>query len=171
MKRILLVFGIAMLACSVLNRLEDSRSETATPESAASEQPVGAGSGSTVYVAPFCTLIGRDDTQTEAYGGAFMLNWGWKATTRQYVLDYLESAVTKVTFDGEPVTDAGRTDITTDGDVYEIFWEKNLGVLPRGKYVMTFYEKYTRKFSDGWSEFGPGTDAESVEDTCYLIVE
>jgi hypothetical protein len=52
-----------------------------------------------------------------------------------------------------------------------VFWYKNLGVLDRGKYTMTFFEKYRNKIFDGWDYFGPGTDTESVEDTCYLIVE
>lgn len=168
MKRMILVFSLALLACSALSRAAGAETAAATPET---EPTAGAGTGELVYIAPFCTLLDHPDTQTEAYGSTFLLSWGWKATTRQYVLDYLESAVTKVTFNGAEVTDAERGDITTDGEIYEIFWEKNLGVLARGKYVLTFYEKYAARFSDGWSEFGPGTDVESVEDTCYLIVE
>jgi hypothetical protein len=171
MRRNILVLVVALLSCTTLNRVGSSLSATPAQESAESGPTAPAGNGELVYVAPFCKLLDHPDTQTETYGSSFLLNWGWKATARQYVLDYLESAVTRVTFDGAEVTDAERGDITTDGDVYEVFWEKNLGVLARGKYVMTFYEKYTRKFSDGWSEFGPGTDVESVEDTCYLVVE
>ncbi len=124
-----------------------------------------------IYVSPFCTLLDERDTQTETYGNAFILNWGWKAMTRDQVLDYLENAITKVTFNGVEVADAERGEIYREEDIYHVFWYKNLGVLGRGKYTMTFFEKYRSKIFDGWEYFGPGTDNESVENTCYLIVE
>lgn len=177
-KRTFLISGIALLACSTVDRIRVPFSDTEpiaaglTPAAETFPTPTIDPAGrNVVYVAPFCTLLGEDDTHTEAYGDAFELSWGWKALTRRQVLDYLESAVTKVTFDGGQITDAKRTEVYGADGEYHVFWEKDLGVLARGKYVMTFFEKYTFKIFDGWEYFGPGTDAESVEDTCYLIVE
>lgn len=170
---------MALLSCTLADQVAHefspaSSQETSNTESVDRSSPsptidiLGAG---TVYVAPFCALLGEGDTQTENYGNIFILSWGWIAQTREQVLDYLENAVTKVTFNGVEITDAERGDIYAEDEAYHVFWNKSLGVLDRGKYTMTFFEEYRNKIFDGWEYFGPGTDNESVEDTCHLIVE
>jgi hypothetical protein len=176
MKRIFLVLGMILLACSAFSRAGEKTSAPTAAEPTERENPAPTEAGDAddwdgVYVSPFCTLLGEGDTQTENYGNSFILNWGWKALTREQVLDYLENAITKVTVNGEEITDAQQGEVYQEDEEYHVFWYKNLGVLDRGKYTMTFFEKYRNKIFDGWDYFGPGTDNESVEDTCYLIVE
>jgi hypothetical protein len=176
MKRIFIVFGLALMACATLTQLGRNAASTALPtntpeESKPTEQAIVTPSGTVIYVAPVCTILDEEDTRVEAYGNMFELAWGWKAMTEQQVRDYLESAVTRVTFNGEEVTDLEQTSIYESEGAYHVDWWKILGVLDRGKYAMTFFETYETKIFDGWDYFGPGTDNESTEDTCYLIVE
>jgi len=177
MKRIYLVFALALLSCSVMDQALKKTSSTPEPsllESTKQILPsptVDESGANIVYVAPFCTILGEEDTQTEEYGNAFELSWGWKAQTEQQVFDYIEAAITKVTFNEEEITDAEQTDVYEEGGTYHVFWWKSMGVLERGKYKMTFFEKYETEIFDGWDYFGPGTDNVSTEDTCYLIVE
>jgi|WetSurMetagenome_2_1015567.scaffolds.fasta_scaffold119828_2 hypothetical protein len=179
MKRFCLVLGMALLSCTMLDRAVGqfspiSPSATSAAESTDRPSPsptVDVGGANTIYVAPFCTLLGEGDTQIEGYGGLFLLSWGWVAQTEQQVWDYIENAETKVTFNGDTVADGKRSDVFGRDDTYHVYWEKSLGVLPRGKYAMTFFEKFKEAIFDGWEYFGPGTENESIEDTCYLIVE
>jgi hypothetical protein len=179
LKRILLVLCMALLSCSLADQVANEFSPASSPETSITETvdqssptpTIDISGAGTVYVAPFCTLLGEGDTQTETYGNIFILSWGWIAQTKQQVLDYLENAVTKVTFNGEEITDAERGDVYAEDEAYHVNWYKTLGILDRGKYAMTFFEKYRSKIFDGWEYFGPGTDKESVENTCYLIVE
>jgi hypothetical protein len=175
----LLILSMALLSCSLADRVAQEfappspqvTSATESADRSSSSPTIDIRGAGTVYVAPFCTLLGEGDTQTEKYGNIFILSWGWIAQTREQVVDYLENAVTKVTFNGEEITDAERGDIYAEDEAYHVFWNKTLGILDRGKYTMTFFEEYRSAIFDGWEYFGPGTDNESVENTCYLIVE
>jgi hypothetical protein len=175
MKRILLVLSMALLSCSLADQVAREFSpDSSITESVDRTSPsptIDISGAGTVYIAPFCTLLGEGDTQTENYGNIFILSWGWIAQTREQVLDYLENAVTKVTLNGEEITDAERGDIYAEDEAYHVFWNKYLGILEHGKYTLTFFERYRSKIFDGWEYFGPGTDNESVEDTCHLVVE
>jgi hypothetical protein len=174
MKRIILVLGVALLSCSLMDQAAGQFFPMREVEPTEQADPTPAENGEDwdgIYVAPFCTMLGEPDTQTEPYGNPFVLNWGWKALTREQVLDYLENAITKVTFNGAEITGAEQGDVYAEDEIYYVYWYKQLGVLERGKYPMTFFEKYRNKIFDGWEYFGPGTDNESTEDTCYLIVE
>ncbi|MBN2084912.1 MAG: hypothetical protein JW748_06765 [Anaerolineales bacterium] len=174
MKRMLLALCTALLSCSLADQAVNSFSPTSDAESADRSSPsptVDPSGAETVYIAPFCTLLGEERTRTEDYGNVFVLAWGWEAQTEQQVRDYLENAMAKVTFNGESVADAERTDVYEQEGAFHVFWEKSLGILERGKYPLTFFVEFRNVIFDGMEYFGPGTDNESVEDTCYLIVE
>jgi hypothetical protein len=120
MKRFFLVLGMALLACSALTRAGEKTSPPPTIESTERiihGATIANGNGDVIYVSPFCTLLGEADTRTENYGNSFELNWGWKAITKQQVLDYVENAITKVTFNGEEITDAEQGDVCAEDDV------------------------------------------------------
>jgi hypothetical protein len=174
MKRIILILCIASFACSLVDQAVNQLSPTSDAELADRTTPsptVEVSGADTVYVAPICTILGEEGTRTEDFGNVFKLGWGWEAQTEQQVRDYLENAITKVTFHGETVADAEQTDVFESEGAYHVYWEKNLGVLDRGKYTMTFFVEFRNAIFDGSDYFGPGTDNESIEDTCHLIVE
>jgi len=179
MKRIYLVLCLTLLSCSLADQAMDHFSSVRSLETTDADSlyhqsllpTIDAGGVDPIYVAPFCTILGEENTQIEDYGNRFILSWGWKAQTEQQARDYLENALVKVTVNGEAVSDAERSEIYEEEETFHVFWEKSLGVLDRGAYTMTFFAKFRNAIFDGSDYFGPGTENESMEDTCYLIVE
>jgi hypothetical protein len=176
MKRIFIVFALAILACTIVDRTgikttsqetiqsnENSRTRI-SPSPEINEWDI-------VDVSPFCTILDEDDTQSVPYGKAIRLSWGWEASTKQQVIEYVENAIIQVTFDGRIINDAVIGDIFVEDNAYYVFWEKLLGIMDRGTYEMTFSEEFRNKIFDGWKYFGPGTTNERVEDKCYLVIE
>jgi hypothetical protein len=193
MKRILLIFAIALLACSTIYRIcekspmPETTRDNETPTlmkntptlkvdiDRTKEVQVSPTTGSSkekvISASPICTLLEEEDTETVKFGNEIKIIWGWEAKTEQQVNDYIGNAITRVTFNKIEITDAEQGEIFEDGGTFHILWWKMLGVLDRGRYEMTFHEEYKKKIFDGWNYFGPGSDIVITEDKCYLVIE
>jgi hypothetical protein len=176
MRRIFIVFALVIFACSIVDRTGIKTSTQEKPKISEDNQIILSPSPEInewdiVDVSPFCTILDEDDTRRVDYGKAIRLSWGWEASTKKQVIDYIESAIIQVTFDGRVINDAMIGDIYVEDDAYYVFWEKLVGVLDRGTYEMIFSEEFRNKIFDGWRYFGPGTTHEKVEDKCYLIID
>jgi hypothetical protein len=185
MKRIFLVFALALLSCSTLNQLGAKPSATPQPEEVDSPTAESVPAKKTprptpteeeivqepLFIPVYCTILGESDTRTVLFGQDINLYWGWLATTEEQVNDFIKNAVFTVTFDGSEIVDVVPSAVYPKDDAYGVDWVKPLGVLERGEYSTTYLVKFENKIFDGWDYYGPGSDYETIEDSCMLIVE
>jgi hypothetical protein len=164
---------ILLLACiseSIINQSPKQRTElkpTQIPSILIMEDKLS----DTIGVSPICTILGKDDTREIEYGKSVELHWGWQALTEQQVNDYINNAVTTVTFHHDEIKDATQGDIYESGGINFVLWWKELGVLGRGKYEMTYYVEFKAIIFDGWEYYGPETNNVTINDKCYLIIK
>jgi hypothetical protein len=185
MKRMLLVFALALLSCSTFNQLGAKPSATPQPEETDSPTAKSVPAKKTLRPTPteeeivqeplsipaYCTILGESDTRTVLFGHDIYLFWGWLASTEEQVVDFIKNAVFTVTFDGTEIVGVEPSEVYAKDDGYGVDWVKPLGVLERGEYKTTYLVKFENKIFDGWDYYGPGSDYETIEDTCYLTIE
>lgn len=97
------------------------------------------------------------------------LFWSWYARTRQQVLDHMEHVTYSVTFYNNhqvPVPFVDESDIQYINGNYWIFYTVPFGNLRPGHYGIAFYTLWDEPISDGYDEYGPGTDYELLHGSC-----
>lgn len=104
--------------------------------------------------------------------------WSWFASTPELVQDHIDAAQYEVYFNSEftpPQTfqNVIRSEIVerADGNFW-VFYYVNLGPNFRpGDYSIGYQVRWEEPISDGYSEFGPGTETEYIETNCTFDIE
>lgn len=99
--------------------------------------------------------------------------WSWFARTPQQVQDHINNAQYFITLNGQAFPDVSVSPIRTiDGSVnYWVFYTVNLGDRWRpGGYGINFRLEWVNPISDGYDDYGPGTEIEFLDSGCYFEV-
>jgi hypothetical protein len=125
-----------------------------------------------VLVPVLCTLKGRPAERVFARSTPIMFTWGWEAKTEEQVDDFLESNVTIIKLDGGIISEGlfYEKRKKADSDLYEVIWARDVGVLPTGTHELIYDLKFQNKIFDGFREYGPRTDVESMHDECRITL-
>lgn len=97
--------------------------------------------------------------------------WSWFARTPQQVQQHIDNAIYAVTLNGQPFPNVERTAITQRGRNYWVFYIARMGRFWRpGGYGIEYRLSWANPISDGFDDFGPGTENESIYSTCTFTV-
>ena len=100
--------------------------------------------------------------------------WYWYATTPELLLEHIDNAVYEVTVDGQLLDEwlLYREPVfrIQDGDYYQ-YWSVPFGPLAKGEHQISVYVTWTAPISDGYSEYGPGSDTPEWSSSCTFSVQ
>lgn len=124
-----------------------------------------------VQVSPLCAYYGHPIVYVEA-SRPVMLAWTWNAKTKELSQEHIDTATYRILLDGVEVQSVRRGEITYDAAKgwYSVTWYAEPVMLEVGDHLAERYLSWSRRISDGWSNYGPGTDKGTPHDTCKIIV-
>lgn len=97
--------------------------------------------------------------------------WSWYARTAQQVQDHIAQAIYEVKLNTAPLVDVQVSPITQRTRNFWVFYTANIGRLRPGGYGVEFKLSWNQAISDGYDEFGPGTDNVSQSATCTFEIK
>lgn len=98
--------------------------------------------------------------------------WSWFAKTEQQVLDHIAQAQYDVKLNTAPLVNVVVSPITRpNGRNFWVFYTANIGHLSVGSYGVEFKLSWNQVISDGFDDYGPGTDNEGTANTCTFNIE
>ncbi len=144
--------------------------ETAVALTLAAGEAVPAEDKPTDFVPANCEENGEEH-QTVEEGAEIILYWHWVAETGAQIEEHVEHVEYEITLDGRPI-DWLKAETR---DMYEgnmsRYWYLSLGNLPEGTYQVDYRITWDEPITDGFTEYGPGTDNEVLEYGCTFTVE
>lgn len=100
-----------------------------------------------------------------------ILFWSWFARTPEQVQEHLNTVTYAVLYyDRIELPNITITPIQQIGNNYWVFYYSRLGNLRPGRYFFNFKTRWSRAISDGYDEYGPGTDNPLIEGGCGFDV-
>lgn len=108
-----------------------------------------------------------------AAGSTVDVWWSWFAKTEQQVRDHIANAVYTVTLDGEPLENLNqyRSSIRKQPDEnYYVYWYVPSQPLSAGQHEITYRVTWRSSITDGYGQFGPGTQTAEQSGTCTFTV-
>lgn len=97
--------------------------------------------------------------------------WSWFARTEAQVQDHIDNANYSVTYYQRlELPNVVRTPIQKIGSNYWVFYYSRLGSLRPGEYYIEYKVDWDRAISDGYDDYGPGTDHPLLSSGCYFKV-
>jgi hypothetical protein len=126
-----------------------------------------------MIVPVLCSLKNRPIERLLPYNTEIILSWGWEATTEDLIMDFIKNNETIITLDNWRINEGVDYEIrkTVGGDMYEVIWSKDIGLLSPGMHYLIYDVKFSKPISDGVSMYGPGTDIENLHDECRLNIK
>lgn len=101
------------------------------------------------------------------------LFWSWYAKTSAQVQDHIDNAIYSVTFFDEPalpVPNVVRSEIEYRSGDYWVFYYAQLGHLRPSSYGISYNLWWKNPITDGYDDFGPGTDNELLHGDCSFDI-
>jgi hypothetical protein len=153
------------------------------PEVASSENEIGgqdedeipSTSKNTVRVFIYCANYGKSPVEASQDDEIIVYD-GWGAENEDLLEDYINNVIRDIRFDGKKIEYDTMSEISPYYDDqgnfegYNVFFEKNIGKLSPGTHIVEGVVSWKQKIYDGWDYFGPGTDNETGEGFCEIIV-
>jgi hypothetical protein len=97
--------------------------------------------------------------------------WSWYARTAQQVQDHIDHANYSVAYYGEvPPPNVQRSQIVKRGSTYWVFYTSHLGNLNPAAYNIYYSVSWNNPITDGYGDYGPGTETEELRSGCHFIV-
>lgn len=97
--------------------------------------------------------------------------WSWFAKTEQEVQDHIAQAQYDVKLDTAPLISVNVSPVTRPtGKSFWVFYTATIGHLTPGTYGVAFNLTWKQKITDGFSDFGPGTDNEATHSSCTFTI-
>jgi hypothetical protein len=98
--------------------------------------------------------------------------WSWFAKTEQQVQDHLAQAQYDVSLNTAPLIEVGISPITQPNNRnFWVFYTANIGRLRQGQYGVAMRLTWKQAITDGFDDFGPGTDTEEIFSTCTFQIQ
>jgi hypothetical protein len=97
--------------------------------------------------------------------------WSWFARTAAQVQDHIDHAVYSVKLNGETFPFVERSDITQRGRNFWVFYVARIGSgWNPGQYGIEYKLTWDAPTTDGFDDFGPGTENEVLGNSCTFDV-
>jgi hypothetical protein len=99
--------------------------------------------------------------------------WSWYAYTQAQVQDHMDNVEYSVTFYGNnlvPVPYVLESEIEYIGYDWWVFYTAPMGNLRPGHYGIAFYTQWDAPITDGYDDYGPGTDYPLLNGSCDFDV-
>ncbi len=145
-----------------------------TPSQTTSSGPADVQEGVEVLAVCDDPRQGNPPPSNLAAGSTIEIWWTWFARTPEQVQDHLSAATYEVRLDGILLTniDQYRTRIIqrSNGD-YAVYWYVPAGPLSAGEHRITYRVTWSRQITDGYQNFGPGTNTLVEEGSCTFTVQ
>lgn len=105
-------------------------------------------------------------------GDDVFIEWSWYAAQPEYIQDHLDHARYEVRLDGWNLDDWRQYAANTvvESGVYIVYWYYPVGRLSPGEHRITFRLTWDEPITDGYVQFGPGTDNSVVTGDCTFTV-
>ena len=98
--------------------------------------------------------------------------WSWFAKTQQQVEDHLAQANYDISLNTAPLIEVNVSPITRPNNInYWVFYTANIGRLRQGQYGVAMRLTWKQAISDGYDDFGPGTDTKEIFSTCTFQIQ
>lgn len=92
--------------------------------------------------------------------------WSWYAKTEEQLYNHIQNANYGVTLNRAPLSGVTVSQPTKRGDNYWVFYTAQIGNLSPGNYGVDFKLDWDRAITDGYSNFGPGTEELGFTSSC-----
>lgn len=97
--------------------------------------------------------------------------WSWFAETEEQVIDHINNANYSVTYyQVLELPNVIRTTVREIDGLFWVFYYSNVGNLLPGQYWIEYKLSWDTAISDGFAEFGPGTDTPLIQTGCSFDV-
>jgi hypothetical protein len=96
--------------------------------------------------------------------------WSWFAATEEQALDHINNAQYAVAAWGNPFSNVIRTPIELLGGDYWVFYYITLGNLQPGNYQIDYKLYWSQAITDGYDDYGPGTENPQLTGNCYFQI-
>lgn len=98
--------------------------------------------------------------------------WSWFAATPELVQQHIDNAIYEIgVFDSSPfIEPVVVSDIEQRGRNYWVFYTINVGNMRPASYPVEFKLRWQNPISDGYDDFGPGTENEQFNSTCTFTI-
>lgn len=109
-----------------------------------------------------------------AAGSTIDIWWSWYAKTEALVQDHIANAIYDVRIDGVQLQNLRlyqtSTRLQNDGNYY-VYWYVPAGPLSAGAHEITYTVSWSVAISDGYAQFGPGTQNPLQSGKCTFTVQ
>lgn len=133
------------------------------------------GSQTGVDVLAYCDnkAFGRPAPTNLLAGATIDVFWSWFVKDRALIQQHLDNVVYDVKIDGKPLDNwreyASSIRQGNDGNYY-IYWYVPSGPLSAGQHSITYTVTWNAQITDGYDNFGPGTNKPSETGSCNFTV-
>jgi hypothetical protein len=98
--------------------------------------------------------------------------WSWFAATPQLLRDHIAAAQYSITLNNQPLPNVQVSPIVQRDGNYWVFYTANLGdKWQPGNYGISFKLEWSRPISDGYENYGPGTENPVIAGGCAFSVK
>ena len=100
------------------------------------------------------------------------IEWSWFVSRAEYMDQHLSHARYEVRLDGKLLENWTRyaTDTKLEDGVWIVYWYYPVGRLTAGNHEVDFRLTWDEAITDGYKQFGPGTNNEVDEGNCLFTV-
>lgn len=100
-----------------------------------------------------------------------MIFWSWYARTEEQLQQHLDNAIYEVKFQTAPLKNVVISPVQKLGANYWVFYTAQIGNLSPGRYGVEFKLTWSQPITDGYDDFGPGTDNIRFDSTCTFEIQ
>ncbi len=140
----------------------------------------GGGEGSTssqsgVDVLAYCDnrVFGRPAPTTLNSGATIDVFWSWYASEPDLIQQHLDNVIYEVQVDGVTLDNwrLYRTSVRKQADGnYYVYWFVPYGPLASGQHTISYAVSWKAQITDGYDNYGPGTNRPSESGSCTFTV-
>ena len=102
---------------------------------------------------------------------SIMIFWSWYARTPEQIQQHLDNAIYEVKFQTAPLKNVLVSPVQQIGANYWVFYTAQVGNLSPGKYGVEFKLNWSQPTSDGYDDYGPGTNNLRFNSTCTFEIQ
>jgi len=102
------------------------------------------------------------------------IEWSWFVSRAEFMDQHLANANYEVTLDDEVLDNwpSYATEMKQEAGRWIVYWYYPVGKLSAGEHTLTFRLTWDEAITDGYADFGPGTNNETDEGDCtFTVVE
>jgi hypothetical protein len=160
--RLLFLGFLFITGCARANELVDIPTGTIT-------KPPATISYKLVDVSPACPDE-PDQTRVIQHGSDILMTWTWVALTKDNVQDFQNTTEIEFKINQIKIDEVKQSPIYFGKNVFRVDIYKSIGVLDKGSYIFEASIIFKAYLTDGWKYYGPGTNTNSIDYKCTILI-